>query len=647
MKKRIVAALLAGAMVFSLTACGGGGAVSSNDTGKNEENGEVNQTDGEESDPGLITATPGPAPKDAPVGGQFVVGITPGSLSPDMMDGWSANATNREFQKLMDGYGITCTNRDRILQWDDVVVEKHDEVDNEDGSRTYTVKLNENLKWSDGSKITAKDYLFNIMYRSSTQFAECEADATAGNVFTGYEAFRNAEVKEFKGLHLLGEYEFSLEVAAEELPNYFVLGDIGFGPAPMAAIAPGTDIIDDGDGCYFNDKFTTDVLRETLLDPEKGFRYQRPVVCGPYKLKKMDLSTETVELEINKEYLGTYDGAVPHVASIISKAVPAETLRDEFEKGTVDFFSSAKGETIDATLSKIENGDLKVNYGVVPMDSVSEWRFCCDFGPSQFSEVRRAFAYIIDRDEINKQLTGGYASVVDCLATEAMTDYQETKDELEGDLIHYSYDLDKAKQELIDGGWTLNEKGEDFVEGTDKIRYKEVDGELMKLSLNWSYMEGEATTLYNTVVPPEAEKIGMEIKGTKMDFSQMINHINREGMDKPTYHVFTVGVVLPEFSSWWYFFDDAPERMGLWNYYRVSDKELKEITAKMKSVEPGDVDTFRKYFVEFEKEINHEMPGVVMTTGTSYWFVNPKLKNFVPRAYDNWSYMVLDSYIEE
>lgn len=58
MKKRIVAALLAGAMVFSLTACGGGGAVSSNDTGKNEENGEVNQTDGEESDPGLITATP-------------------------------------------------------------------------------------------------------------------------------------------------------------------------------------------------------------------------------------------------------------------------------------------------------------------------------------------------------------------------------------------------------------------------------------------------------------------------------------------------------------------------------------------------------------------------------------------------------------
>ena len=35
-------------------------------------------------------------------------------------------------------------------------------------------------------------------------------------------------------------------------------------------------------------------------------------------------------------------------------------------------------------------------------------RYMCDFGPTQFEEVRRAIAYIVDRDEINKQLTGGY-----------------------------------------------------------------------------------------------------------------------------------------------------------------------------------------------------------------------------------------------
>lgn len=100
----------------------------------------------------------------------------------------------------------------------------------------------------------------------------------------------------------------------------------------MAAIAPEVEIKDDGNGCYLNDKFTTDLLRKTLLDPETGFRYKRPVVCGPYQLKKVDIGTETVEIEINKEYLGRYDGTTPHIEKIISKPVATETWRDEFEK---------------------------------------------------------------------------------------------------------------------------------------------------------------------------------------------------------------------------------------------------------------------------------------------------------------------------
>ena len=110
-----------------------------------------------------------------------------------------------------------------------------------------------------------------------------------------------------------------------------------------------------------------------------------------------------------------------------------------------------------------------------------------------------------------------------------------------------------------------------------------------------------------------------------MDFAQVINHLNREGVD-PTYHVFSVGVVLPELSAWWYFFDDAPERMGLWNYYRVRDPELKSITQEMRNVEPGDTDTFRKLFVDFEKEINKELPGGCYVNRYRLLVYNPKIK---------------------
>lgn len=638
---RGIALALAGVMTLSLTACGGGGGVSSNNSGSNtDKKKEVKQEVGE------ITKDPEAPPKDAPVGGQFVVRVTPGGLSPDMKDGWSANLDNRLIQNMMNGYGLTARTRDRQIVWNDVVVKEHNEEEQADGSVIYTVKLNEGLKWSDGSEITAKDYLFAIMYQSSKNFAEVEGDATKGNVLVGFNEFNSAKAKEFKGLRLLGDYEFSMHAAAENFPNYYALLDVGYEPDPMAAIAPGVDIKDDGNGCYFTDEFTTELLRKTLLDPKEGFRYKRPVVCGPYKLKKVDIGTETVELEINKEYVGDMDGTKPHIASIITKPIPPETWRDEFEKGNVSYYSASKPENIDVMLSKIEKGEVKANYKQIALDSLDEWRFACDFGPAQFPEVRRAFMYILDRDEINKQTTGGYANIVDCVATEAMKDYQDTKDELEDTLTHYSYDLDKAKEELVKGGWTLNEKGGEFKEGTDKIRYKKVDGKLMPLILKWCYTENATTTLYNTMVPPEAEKVGMKLEGTKMDFAQMITHLNRES-GEATYNVFSVSVVLPEESSWWYFFDDAPERMGLWNYYRVSDKELKEITAKMQKVEPGDTESYQKLFVEFEKEFNKKVPGAVMATGTQYWFVDPKFKNFVPRSYDNWSYMVLDSYIEE
>lgn len=641
-KKRLIACVLAGTMALSLAACSGG-SVSSKDAGKDSGSDADTQTGVEQ------TAKPQAPPEDAPVGGQFVVRHLPGSLSPDMADGWSANATNTGYIRLMRGYALAASlppTYDREMVWDDVVLKDHEEVSNEDGSATYTVTLNDNLKWSDGSDITANDYVFRMMCWSSPQFAECEGDATVGSILKGFTEFNSGESKIFSGIRLKDDYTFSFTVDEENLPNYYILADIGYEPAPMALIAPGVEIKDDGEGCYFTDNFTTDLIRETLLDPDTGYRYKPSVVCGPYKLKKVDMSSETVELEINEEYLGTCEGTKPHIQSIISKPVADETWRDEFEKGNVDFFHTTKGETIDSTLSKLESGSLNANYGIEPTDSVQEWRFACDFGPTKFEEVRRAFAYILDRDEMNKQLTGGYSTVVDGLTTAASTDYQATKDELESTLIHYSYDLDKAKEELVNGGWTLNEKGEEFKEGTDALRYKEVDGELMPLIIKWAYNETATSKLYNTVVPPEAEKVGMRLEGTKMDFSQLVNHMYREGVDA-TYNVFTCGVVLGEFPSWWYYFDDAPERMGLWNYYRISDPELKDVTHRMQMVTPGDTETYQKLFVEFQQDFNKKLPGIIMSTDTRYWFYNPKLKNYVPRPFDNWWFAVLDAYIEE
>ena len=300
MKKRMIALMLAGIMVLSVTACGGGGASSKNQN---------NQDDGESKQVGVeVTEDMQSAPpEDAPVGGQVVVAISPGTLSPDMYGGWSNNATNSGFIGLMSGYALADYNRDYVLDWDPVVVKDHEVIENDDGSKTYRFEINDNLKWSDGSPITAKDYVFSLLLHSSPEFAACEGDATYGWALVGYNDHVQGTTKEFAGVNLLGDYEFSMTISADQLPNYYEMANVAYGPEPLAAIAPGCDVKDDGNGAYLTDGFTEDLIRETLLDPDKGFRYKAPVVCGPYKLKSVDLTTETVELEINEEYLGTYD----------------------------------------------------------------------------------------------------------------------------------------------------------------------------------------------------------------------------------------------------------------------------------------------------------------------------------------------------
>ena len=145
-------------------------------------------------------------------------------------------------------------------------------------------------------------------------------------------------------------------------------------------------------------------IRETLLDPDKGFRYKAPVVCGPYKLKSVDLTTETVELEINEEYLGTYDGTKPHIQTIISKPVADETIRDEFEKGTIDFYSAGTGEKIrESRLAKVPYmlvvGEKEEADGTVSVRS----RFAGDEGVKPIAEFVEQICKEIRTKEIRKE----------------------------------------------------------------------------------------------------------------------------------------------------------------------------------------------------------------------------------------------------
>ena len=653
MRKKILAVLLAMAMSLSMAACGGGDTVStnSNETEQTEENKEESKTEtGEEAkeedsaeDEKEASGLP---PADAPIGGEVVVGVG-SDVTNDFMTGWTNGEANNRIKALINAYSNIVFTREGKFEVDPTVVKEYDAKENEDGSKTYTFTLNENLTWNDGTPITAKDYVFSALLISSSQFESLQADTALLASIDGYKEFNGGEKKEFSGVRLLGDYQFSMTIAADELPNYYELTLVTVQPYPMSVIAPDCEVKDDGNGVYIEGNFTNELLGETIGNSSTGYRFLPKVTCGPYNFGSYDPATKICTLTRNDKYVGDYRGATPHIEKIIVKTVTKATQMDELKAGTVDLIRGVSGgEEINKGLDMVDAG--------VPLDAISydgssysKFLFVCDLGPTQFREVRQAIAYCFDRDEYTKQMSQGYGTVVDGCYSRSLWEYQDNKDALAETLTHYSLDTEKAKQLLIDGGWTLNEKGEAFVEGTDKIRHKEVDGELMPLTIKWACTESDGTNLLLTMLPPEMEKIGMNLEPTKMDWAVVLNNMFRENIEEPTYNMFNVSTGFATVNTAWYFFSDEDKYMGSYNGNYIRDKAMVEVTQAMKNVAPGDDEDWSAKWLAYQQEFNKALPALPISCSENFDFYNTKIKNFDADSQWAWDSALVSAYIEE
>ncbi|GHV33941.1 hypothetical protein FACS18949_09070 [Clostridia bacterium] len=376
------------------------------------------------------------------------------------------SASNADIWYLLhrSGYSVVTFEKDGVFRANDVVVKSLTDTENADGSKTFTFVLNEDLTYNDGTPITAKDYAFGALLTISPEFGEIGADTSGAEMFTGGQAFANGDTKIFSGLRLLGDYSFSLTVAAEELPYHYELSILEAGPYPIGVIAPGVDVKDDGEGAYLTDAFTADLIRETLLNEQTGYFYAPKVTDGPYQFVSYDAGTKSAILEINPKFKGTAgDHAIPTIKKIILKKVETATMMDELETGSVTLLdgTSTAGE-INKGLDLVDAGGF--SYTNYPRNGFGFVSFKTDVGPSQFVEVRQAIAYCLDRNEFANQYASGYAMVVDGWYGASQPEYIATQDELEAKLTHYGYDLDKAKELLIAGGWIYDSNGNEYVE---------------------------------------------------------------------------------------------------------------------------------------------------------------------------------------
>lgn len=575
-RRKLLALLLASAMAMSMAACGNGGApTESSDSSSQAESDETPSSDegSESAPPDEGSAAAG----DGTYENKVIMGNTTDLTGDFRYPGWgtsSVGASDQDIGRLTIGYRTQEVAEDGNLVWNDTAVKSHTKTENEDGTATFTVEINEGLTFSDGTPITAKNYLVRALAFSSPVAMEAGHPGMAGNAFIGFDEFHaytgeeaEGTSKEFAGVRLLSDYSYSVTVSSDYYPYYFAYTYAGLDPYPMGLfLGEGVDIADDGNGAYLTGNFYEkdgDSFVKAKEIEENRYDLTKYPFSGPYVVSDWDASTKQATLTLNPEFKGNYEGQTPSIETIVYVKLIQETQLEELTSGGTDILGGVTGgKDTTAALAVVDGENFsevhyqRAGYGKIQFD--------CDFGPTMFQEVRQAIAYLLNRTEFCQTFTGGYGVVVDGPYSPDLGPWKAVQDDVE--LIDYSFSPETAKALLEQGGWIYNSKGEDFVEGADgvdAVRYKkltaeeanaldganktyasvsntdgvtyetvEIGGEYyMPLAINWfGSTPNEVTDLISTTLANSSDlaAAGMVIRSTTGDFNKLLGEIYRE-----------------------------------------------------------------------------------------------------------------------
>ena len=634
--KKILSLLLAGLLTLSVAACGQQQTVTNNDQGSSSS--EASQASEESSD-----LSSGERPTEPT--GQLVIGSINQVINEFYDTGFSTSETNYNMYDLIHGgYDTVVFSKEGEFQYNDTVVASHEETENEDGTKTYTVTINDGLVWSDGTPITAKDYVFAVLLENSDEMAGVDGyPCNSGYTYVGYDEWLDGSADAFAGVHLVDDMTFSLTVKAEELPYHYDITYALVRPRPLHVIAPECDVEDTENGATITGDFTTELLQETINNVETGYRYNPKVTCGPYLFDNFDEASQQATLKANPEFVGDYRGVKPSIETLVIKTVSSDTMMNELESGSVDLlYGCSGGDTINAGLDLVEEG--KAADATYMRNGYGKIQFDCSVFPTDSQNVRQAIAYCLDRNEFARQYTGGYGSVVHSFYGLAQWEYQDSVEWINENLNTYEMNVEEAKKLLEEDGWNLNADGTPY-SGTG-TRYKDVDGELKPLVITWCNSEGNPVSeLLATMLPETMAEAGMELQATTTDFATLQNGILHAG--DTMYNMYNLATGFATANSPWYYFSSDEAWMGNYNTNWIADEELNDAVMPLKSIPYEDSEAWLEAWQNFIKVWNEKLPDVPLYSDEYYDFHSTRVQGWENTATWGWQNAVLDAWVSE
>ena len=417
--------------------------------------------------------------------------------------GTNPGAADLDVQNLSTGLETVAITKEGGFEWNPTVVKSHEETMNEDGTRTYTVTIYDDLKLSDGTPVTVKNYVvFPMVFSSPVGVAAAGKDHQSGMTLEGFKTFNTYDgtegsgTKELAGLRMIDDYTYSITVSADYANYFYAISYAGLSAYDVSLWIGDADVKDDGNGVYFTDDFYAKegdkyVMADHIVTASQNTDTTYPY-SGPYVVKSYDSADKSAVLELNPNFKGNYEGVKPTIAKVVYKKIVSSTQLEDLKAGTLDVIAGITGgdETNEA-LALADGSEGKYVYTHYSRAGYGKLGFRADYGPAQFTEVRQAVAYCMDRAKFAKDFTGGYGGVVDGPYYSGSWMYKAAVDQ--GMILNaYATSVDSAIEVLTEGGWVYDAEGNDYVEG---VRYKKIPGDIAtENDINYKSKDGAYVT---------------------------------------------------------------------------------------------------------------------------------------------------------
>ena len=597
--------------------------------------------------------------------------------NPTPMDGkfftgmWGNATTDIDVRTLVHSYYLTIWGYDTgFFRANPVTVVGLSVTEDAKQYRKYRFQLADDLFYSDGTRITAWDYAFSVLFQIAPEISELGGLPMDLSYLEGYEEYVSGKVPYLSGVRVTDDLKIEFSVKPEALPYFFELYRLGFLPYPIHEIAPGCKVFDDGSGVYIGNEdpdviekiFSSELLQKTVMDQDSGYLSHPTVGSGPYVLTSWD--GQTCTFEINPYFKGNSEGFTPSIPKLRFTLAENDTMIDKLEADEFQLLNKVvRRDVIEKGIGLVSSGKgyTLTNY---PRIGLSFIVFTPDSPALQEQDVRQAINFCMDKDAMREDYTHLYGITMDGLIgigqwmygmVMGTEEYPETLPEnptpeeeeeynqkisewkalsLDG-LKHYELDVNKAVRLLDGNGWTMNTEGRRFQAGRDEVRCKKIRGELITLELTCAYPKDNimAASMEEYFVP-FLKEAGIKLTLIPMEMKELLRAYNDRDIED--IDMFYLGDDFNiEFDPQLFFLagdpDAAKEDTLAWAHAQMA-----EYARLMCETVPSDALGFVRKWITFQEKLSDLLPLIPVYSNVYYDFYTSDLMNYDIIKYITW-----------